>query len=274
YAVSLIGQYNSAAWSGNLGYSEVGRNFNPEVGFLRRSNYKKAEGYLLRRYRPDDLFGLLELRPHIAYRGFWGNEDNLYESGFLHIDNHWEWRSGFEVHTGLNLVHEWVRTPFALTRDAQIPVGEYNDREAQIVLITNQGEAVSLEMESKIGGFFGGERVSASPIVRMRAGDAFTSELAWVHNRIDIQDVAEDLTINVARLRLSYSLTPRMLLQALIQYDDRTDLVATNLRFSWLQSANAGIYLVYNEVDDENVVGPIDPRREIALKVSWIFDVL
>lgn len=274
YAVSLIGQYNSQAWSGNLGYSEVGRNFNPEVGFLRRSNYKKAEGYVLHRYRPEDLFGLLELRPHIAYRGFWGNEDNLYESGFLHIDNHWEWRSGFEVHTGLNLVHEWVRTPFALTRDAEIPVGEYNEREAQIVLITNQGEAVSLEMESKIGGFFGGERVSASPIIRMRAGDAFTSEVAWVYNRIDIRDVAEDVEINVARLRLSYSLTPRMLLQALIQYDDRTDLVATNLRFSWLQSANAGIYLVYNEVDDENVVGPIDPRREIALKVSWIFDVL
>ncbi|MGA1370207.1 MAG: DUF5916 domain-containing protein [Pseudomonadales bacterium] len=274
YAYSMIGQYLSEAWSGNLGYSEVGRNFNPEVGFLRRSNYRKAEGYLLRRYRPESLWGLLELRPHIAYRGFWGNEDNLYESGFLHIDNHWEWRNGFEVHTGMNFVHEWVREPFALTADAQVPTGEYNEREAQIVLITNQGEPLSLEMETKIGGFFGGDRVSTSPIVRMRAGDAFTSELAWVYNRINIEDVAEDIEINVARLRLSYSFTPRMLLQALIQYDDRTDLVGTNLRFSWLQSANAGIYLVYNEVDDENVIGPVDKRREIALKVSWIFDVL
>ncbi|MEN9806811.1 MAG: hypothetical protein RL756_1331 [Pseudomonadota bacterium] len=274
YAYSLIGGYNSQVWSGNLGYSEVGRNFNPEVGFLRRSNYRKAEGYLLRRYRPESLWGLLELRPHIAYRGFWGNEDNLYESGFLHIDNHWEWRTGFEVHTGINFIHEWVRQPFALTSDAMVPAGEYNDREAQIVLITNQGEPLSLEMETKVGGFFGGERVSTGPILRMRAGDAFTSELAWVHNRIDIRDVAEDVEINVGRLRLSYSFTPRMLLQALIQYDDRTDLVGTNLRFSWLQSANAGIYLVYNEVDDENVIGPIDKRREIALKVSWIFDVL
>ena len=54
-----------------------------------------------------------ELRPHIAYRGYWG-EDGLYETGFWHIDNHWEWKSGFEVHTGVNSLHEGVREPFAL----------------------------------------------------------------------------------------------------------------------------------------------------------------
>ena len=59
-----------------------------------------------------------------------------------------------------------------------------------------------------------------------------------------------------------------------MQYDDRTDLVATNLRFSWLQTANAGLYLVYNEIDDETVVGPIEKRREFVIKYSRIFDLL
>ena len=27
------------------------------------------------------------------------------------------------------------------------------------------------------------------------------------------------------------------------------DVIATNLRFAWIQSANAGLYLVYNQVD-------------------------
>jgi hypothetical protein len=83
-----------------------------------------------------------------------------------------------------------------------------------------------------------------------------------------------DFEVNVGRLRLSYSFTPKILLQALVQYDDRTDLVATNIRFSWLQSANAGLYLVYNEIDDENVVGPIEKRREFAIKYSRIIDLL
>ena len=50
--------------------------------------------------------------------------------------------------------------------------------------------------------------------------------------------------------------------------------VATNIRFSWLQSASAGLYLVYNEVDDENNIGPIKKRREFAIKYSRIIDLL
>ena len=40
----------------------------------------------------------LEVRPHISYRGF-RNFSGIQETGFLHIDNHWVWRSGFEIHT-------------------------------------------------------------------------------------------------------------------------------------------------------------------------------
>jgi hypothetical protein len=260
-------------WSNSLGYTQVGRNFNPEVGFLRRTDYEKAEFSVLRRYRPDDLWGLHELRPHVVYRGFWGN-DGYYESGFLHVDNHWEFRSGFEFHTGINFVHEGVRRPFQINRGTVVAAGDYDDTEAQLVLITNQGAPLSLEVQSRIGGFFGGDRVNLTPTVRYRLGDRFTSELAWVYNNIDLPVENGDFTVNVGRLRLSYSFTPRMLLQALVQYDDRTDLFATNLRFSWLQSANAGLYLVYNEVDDENVVGSYEKRRELVLKFSWIFDLI
>jgi len=50
--------------------------------------------------------------------------------------------------------------------------------------------------------------------------------------------------------------------------------LATNLRFSWLQDANSGLYIVYNEVDDLNIIGPMEKRREFALKYSRIFNVL
>ncbi|MEQ8484945.1 MAG: DUF5916 domain-containing protein [Pseudomonadales bacterium] len=273
HAYSLRGEYNSAQWSASTGFTEVGENFNPEVGFLRRRDYQKGEATVLRRVRPDDLWGLHELRPHVSWRGFWGN-DGYRESSFLHVDNHWEWRSGFEIHTGVNFVYEGVRAPFALVPGVVVEAGEYREREAQLVLITNQGAPLSLDVTSRIGGFFGGDRVNVAPTVRYRFGDAFTSELTWNYNRIDLPTEDGPFELNVSRLRLSYSFTPKVLLQALIQYDDRTDLVATNLRFSWLQSANAGLFLVYNEVDDETIRGPIEKRREITLKWSRIFDVL
>ena len=48
---------------------------------------------------------LLEVRPHIAHRSFW-NFDRELTTGWIHIDNHWVWESGFEIHTGINLTKE------------------------------------------------------------------------------------------------------------------------------------------------------------------------
>ena len=273
HAYSLVAQHDSEHWSNNIGYTEVARNFNPEVGFLRRRDYRKGEARILRRYRPADLWGLHELRPHVSWSGYWKN-DGFYESGFLHVDNHWEWRSGLEIHTGVNFTHEGVLEPFEIVEDVFVEPGEYDHEEAQLVFQTNQGAPLSLDLTTRFGGFFGGDRVNLAPTLRFRIGETFSSELSWNHNDVDLPVPGGDFEVNVGRLRLSYSFTPKILLQALVQYDDRSDLVATTLRFSWLQTANAGLYLVYNEIDDETVVGPIEKRREFVLKYSRILDLL
>lgn len=272
-AYRLSGGYNSAAWSHTAGFTKVGEDFNPEVGFLRRSNYEKADFFSLRRYRPKDFLGLHELRPHIAYRGFW-NDEGFYETGFLHVDNHWEWRNGLEVHTGMNFTHEGVQTAFEINEDTFVLPGDYDNDEVQIVFDTDQGQALSLRSRYTRGGFFGGDREAVAATVNFRFGDKFSSALTWNFNDIDLPVNNGQFEVNVGRLRLSYSFTPKVSLQALVQYDDRNNLVATNFRFSWLQSANAGLYLVYNELDDDSIVGPMEKRREFTLKYSRIIDLL
>ena len=74
------------------------------------------------------------------------------------------------------------------------------------------------------------------------------------------------------RLRLSYSFTPKIQLQSLVQYNDQTEKLGTNVRFSWLRNANSGLFLVYNEVD-EQAVGGLPTGRQFILKYSHIFDV-
>jgi hypothetical protein len=76
-------------------------------GFLRRQDYRKGEVLALHRYRPADLLGLKELRPHAS--GFaYLKPGGFLESSFIHLDNHAEWKNGFEVHTALNVTHEGV----------------------------------------------------------------------------------------------------------------------------------------------------------------------
>lgn len=269
HVFSLRGDYSSPRWTNGIGYTEVGDQFNPEVGFLSRRGYRKAELKLVRRYRPAGWWGLHEVRPNIAYSGFWGF-DGKQQSELLNIGNQWEWGNGTELRTGVNFSYEGVTTPFDIADGVAVPVGDYEHGDVQVVVHTDKAAPLNASLRATTGGFFGGDRLSLSPTLRYRVGDNLNGELSWNHNDIDIPVPGGEFQINVARLRVSYSFTPKISLQALIQYDDRDDMVATNLRFSWLQSANAGLFVAYNEVDE---VGLREPRQELIMKYSRIIDL-
>lgn len=264
--------YFSEEWDISAGYSEVGENFNPEVGFLSRRGFRKYEGGIRRTIRPDNLWGLHELRPHVNYRGYWDFDGNQ-QTGYLHVDNHWEWESGMEIHTGVNFTQEGVQEPFEIVDGVVVPIGDYEHEEAQLVFMTNQGAPLSLNVRSNIGGFFGGDRMNVEPTLRYRVGEKFNTELSWSHSDIELPVPGGDFEVDLARIRVTYSFTPSISFQTLVQYNKRDDVVSTNLRFAWLQSANAGLYLVYNETDDSGLFAPRENAQQFALKYSRIIDI-
>lgn len=270
-AFALNASFNSEKWFSNLSYAEVGEDFNPEVGFLSRTDYRKARVVLLRRLRPDNLWNLLEIRPHASYDGYW-KFDGFLESGFLHFDSHFEFKTGTEIHTAINFTHDGVIDPFQIIDGVVVEPGDYDHSEVALEYFTNRSKPFSFSLRATVGGKFGGDRILAQPTIFYRIGDSFSSELAFVYNDFDLPVPGGQFTANLARLRLSYSFTPKILLQALVQYNEVDDVVGTNLRFSWLQSANSGLYLVYNEVD-ENGIGALPTGREFIVKYSHIFDV-
>ncbi len=270
YAFHLDGSWDSGDWRVSAGYTEVAESFNPEVGFLARRGYRKPDFFVLRRVRPEKLWGLQEIRPHVSYRGFW-DFDGFQESGFLHLDSHWEWKNGYEIHTGVNLTREGVKEPFEIADGVVVPAGTYDHGEGQIVFFTNRGAPAGFEFRANVGGFFGGDRVALRPELRLRIGERFTSELNWSYNDIDLP--GGSFETNLGRLRLTYSFTPRIFVQGLIQYNDRADAWASNLRFGWLQSANTGLFVVYDEIRDVGSVGTGVPDRSLTVKYSRLIDL-
>ena len=141
-AFAIKMNYDSAKWNSRLNYTEVEANFNPELGFLSRKDYRKALFYLMRRIRPKDQWGLLEVRPHImfqSYKDFNGFE----ETAFGHYDFHWEFKNGYRIDTGMNKTKEGVKEAFDIVDGATIQPGTYDHKEAYIVLYTNKGAPLS-----------------------------------------------------------------------------------------------------------------------------------
>jgi len=273
FAYNIRSRTNMPRYDLELGYQEVGDEFNPEVGFLSRRGYRKPDARVLTRFRPKDFLNLQEVRPHVSYRAFWGFDD-FQETGYTHIDNHWQFRNAYEVHTGMNLTLEGVREPFEIYPGIFVPPGTYEHAEAQLVLMTNQGAPLSLNLQTFIGGFFGGDRVTLNPTVRMRVGDTWSAELAYQRNDVDLPGGSFDT--NLVRTRVSYSFNPRTFLQGLVQYNDRADLWSMNLRFGWLQAANTGLFVVYTDTRYlyDLFERPERTDRSLIIKFSRMFDVL
>jgi len=262
--------YDSGEWAARANYTEIEENFNPEVGFISRKDYKKEQYYIMRRYRPADLYGLLEVRPHIMLMNY-NDFSGFKETGFDHYDIHWEFKNGYRIDTGMNVTTQGVKEAFDIVDGVTIQPGTYDHKEAQIVFLTNRAAPLSFSIRNYIGGRFGGDRKSIQPTVRYRFGEKFTSEFSVKHNNYDLP--VGNFVTNLTALRLSYSFNPKMLLQALLQYNSGNDTLSTNLRFSWLQTATSGLYVIYNEFDDSSI-GALPKGKEFSIKYSYMFDAL
>jgi hypothetical protein len=268
HAFKFQTDYKWNNWELRAAYSEVGEGFNPEVGFLLRSSFRKPEAlalYHLRPKNPNSMF--LELRPHISYRGYW-NFNGFQETGFLHVDNHWEFKSGMEIHTGVNFTTEGVVEPFEIYENIFVEPGTYKHSEAQIIFFTNPSNPLSISTRSTIGGSFGGHRYLNSATLSLRLGDKFNSAFTYQNNIVNLP--VGDFTANVFINQLSYSFTPTMYLQSLIQNNTVNKLWAFNVRFGWLQRANTGLFVVYNH----NLQDGSPLNNSFIIKYTRMFDLV
>ena len=275
HAWRFAGNYESETWEARGSVTEVGPGFNPEVGFLFRRDYRKIEWNVGRRVRPESLWGLLEMRPHITYRGF-TKSDGYRETGYLHVDNTWRWKNGTFAFTAVNWTEEGVREPFEISRGVTVPVGRYKHKELMTGINTDPSRSFYSNTFIRAGGAFGGEQVTVSSSLNYRGGEALGASLSVQYS--DYELPGGDFDVTLSQLRVSYSFTPKISLQALVQHNAQDDVLAMNVRFAWLQSANAGLYLVYNETDSERMFGRSGfggnlRQREFILKYSYIFNV-
>ena len=271
YAYNLAADYTTEAWRYVIGYMEIADNFNPEVGFLRRSGFRKVDAGVFNTYRPKNFLKLQELRPHLTFNRFW-NFDGFVETSLLHIHSLIEFNDSSSGSIMWNVTGEGVTSPFEISPGVIVPTGTYDHNHVELAYTTNRAASVSVGMRATIAGFFGGDRTTYGPSIRVRSGDTFNASLSWGRNDVDLP--GGSFTTNLSSARLAYNFSPRLFTQTLLQYNDSADLWSVNLRFGWLQQANTGLFIVYNDtrgLGDEILSGG---GRSLIFKYSQLFDLL
>lgn len=276
HAFRLGMTHNSQEWRLENFYTEVAQDFNPEVGFLKRKGYRKFESLIFHTYRPVNFLSLHEVRPHFSYRGFWDIKTGFLETGYIHLDNHLEFKSGHELHTGINFTTEGVEKEFTIFENGSktiiVPVGSFKNIEGQFVIMTNQASPLSFSVMSFVGGYFSGNRISLYSTLRYRPSEDVTFNVTNSFNKVDLPQ--GNFSTSLLRGKIQYYFTPRLFIQGLVQYNNVSKEFSTNARFGWLGLGNTGLYIVLNELHDENAIYPGRQNRNLIIKYSYIFDVL
>lgn len=89
-------------------------------------------------------------------------------------------------------------------------------------------------------------------------------------NWIDLPEGS--FTTELLRLRVIYTMSPRMFVESLTQYNSSVDVLGTNIRFRWEYQPGSDLYIAYNEGRDAGLGRfPVLNDRVLAIKFTRLF---
>ena len=234
-------------------------NFLPEVGFLRRDNFRRT--YLSGRFSP---------RPRsiesVRQFSLEASIDYILTADVNHLEtrqNIVAFQTEFESSDQLTFIatdnYELLVEPFTPPgSDFSIPVGGYSFADAQVSYAIGQQRRINGQVAVKHGAYFGGDLTTLA-LSQGRIGilPQMSVEPSVSFNWIDTPYGA--FQTNLAVTRVNYALNPRMFFSGLLQYNSASNSFGSNLRLRWEYSPGSELFVVYT--DDRDVTGGLRPDR-------------
>jgi hypothetical protein len=272
YAYNIDSEYDDGRHRVGFEYGQTGEDFNPEVGFLENEDgYRRLFFRFQETMRQDKIrsWGFREWQPHVVYTRF-NYLDGGLNNAELHFDNHWDWENGYRIDTALNGSWEGFRAPFEIYPGVVVPAGEHGGLRFRMVANTDRRKWAFTRLQWDVGRFLTGDQNSPTLQVVLRDGGRFTADTTWGHRSIALPEGS--FQTNLGNMRITYNFSPSVFVQSLVQYNDRTRRWSTNLRFHWLQTAGTGLFVVYNDTESLDGLGPVN--RAFIVKYARQFDIL
>jgi hypothetical protein len=272
YAYNIDSEYDDGRHRAIFEYGRTGEDFNPEVGFLEKEDgYRRLNLRFFETMRQETIrrWGFREWQPHATYTRFDYLDGGLHNAE-LHVDNHWDWENGNRIDTALNGSWEGFRVPFEIYPGVVVPAGEHGGLRFKLNSYTDRRRRVYARLQWDVGRLLTGNQNSPTLQVVMQDGGRFTLDTTWAYRDIALPQGA--FRTNLGNMRVTYNFSPSVFVQSLLQYNDRTDRWSTNLRFHWLETAGTGLFVVYNDTESLNGLGPIN--RAFIVKYVRQFDIL
>ena len=237
-------QYDSDRYGLQAEVLKVGDAFNPEVGFLLRDDFRRT--FALARFSPR-----LTSSRYVRRLSWEAGFDRLVngadlvetrkETGAFSL----EFNSSDVVSLEFSRNMEFVTEPFEVAGDVQVSAGRYRFNEAATRLQLGPQRKVSGALNLSWGEFFNGRRTGIGYTGRVELSSQFAIEPRVSFDWISLP--SGETRVTLLGVRPTLTITPRMYVGGLMQYNSSTEALETNVRWRWEFEPGSDLFVVYTD---------------------------
>ena len=252
-------------------------NFIPEVGFLRRDNFRRS--YLAGRFspRPASLGAVRQFRLEASYDHILTADTGILETKQAQVGFNTEFETSDRLGMTVADNYEFLVRPFEPGPGVVLPVGGYGFRDVEATYQIGAQRRLTGTVTVRGGEYFNGNiRSIGFSQGRLSLTPELSIEPTVSENWIDTPHGSFHTRLVVSRL--TYTFSPRMFFGGLIQYNSAANTVSTNLRLRWEYSPGSELFVVYTEDRDSDPLRPdrFDSfsalrNRGLVVKVNRLF---
>ena len=259
-------EYGADRYGARVDFLKVGDNFNPEVGFVRRDDFKRSFAELrfsprprrVRNVRKFTFEGSLDYIENGA-----GLLETRQQAGRFDIEFENSDRFSLEV----NRNYEFLEVPFQVSRGVFIPVGGYGFSDARVGYNFGQQRRVSGNVSLTRGEFYDGDITTLSyGSGRVTLTKRFSLEPSFSLSKVNLP--YGDFITRVLRSRVDYGFSPRMFASALLQYNYTDRTFSSNLRYRWEYRPGSEFFIVWTDEQDTRGGGLTLRNRAFVVKAT------
>jgi len=268
YSFNAYLLYSDLHWNWSFSVQDVGKSFNPEVGFVPRADFKRINPDLSYSFYPKSKY-INRHGPKIELEGFWnetlGTTDRDINLGYIVRFN-----SLAELEVTQRNRYVYLFSNFDPTRSGGAPLAAGTDYSYQNVLVeyrSNPRKKLNVGVIGEFGEYFTGSIQRITSQTGLRLGYLANISMNFNYARIRLPEPQRDADLILVGPRIDLTLTKDLFWTTFVQYNSQIDNLNINTRIQWRYAPVSDFFLVYT---DNYFPGDFLPKqRSLVFKLNY-----